>query len=160
MTAISWSAATHNSHTFFFCRSSLLSASITSFLSFHTVICWPLVIRRQTGGLVWLPTASLQTWLCVCALDIGSQTGLRFQGWCFSLCGTRAANVSVCVCLTSRLPRYFTGLPEKKLGDIQRNQTLFCLYPLWPNPGEPELSESLWIQVAHGTIKSIHDVVC
>lgn len=91
---------TQLSHIFFFFflfwRSSLLSASITSFLSFHTVICWPLVIRKQTGGLVWLPTASLQTWLCVCAWDIRSQTGLCFQGWCFSLCGIWAANVSVC----------------------------------------------------------------
>lgn len=87
---------TQHSRIFFYCRS-LLTASITSFLSFHTVICWPLVIRKQTGGLVWLPTASLQTGLCVCAWDIRSQTGLCFQGWCFSLCGIWAANVSVCV---------------------------------------------------------------
>lgn len=73
------------------------SPSFFFFASVHTVICWPPVIRKQTGGLVWLPTASLQTRSCVCAWDIRSQTGLRFQGWCFSLCGIWAANVSVCV---------------------------------------------------------------
>lgn len=132
------------------------------FWSFHTVICWPLVICKQTGGLVWLPTASLQTWLCVCAGDIRSQTGLCFQGWCFSPCGIWAANLSVCGSDLPSTTVFHWAAWEKAWWRTTKPDPLLCLFCLlWPNPDEPELRSSLWIQRAHGSaIKSIHGVLC
>lgn len=122
---------TRLSHIFFFCRSSLLSASIASSLSFHTVICWPLVIREQWADR-WAALAShcfpSDMVVCLCTRhsepDWFMLSGLMLPSMWYLSC--QCVCLCVCVCLTCRPLRYFT----KNLGDIQRNQTHFCLYPL------------------------------